>query len=63
MTDHRIIITREPGQGLFVVDIDPPLGESWRRSYADHASARGFAGGIKMSRGFPIDDRSGGANG
>lgn len=56
-----IEITREPGQGLYRVDVKPAvdLGQ-WTASYATHKDAFGYAGGVRMVKGWPIVDLSGG---
>jgi hypothetical protein len=54
VTEHVVEITREPSQGLYVVDIVPPLPEPWRATYASLKDARGYASGIRMVKGFCV---------
>lgn len=57
MTAHRIIIRREAFGDRIDVVIEPPLcGESFDKDFPNHREARGYAGGIKMTRGYPIVD-------
>ena len=55
---HRILIRREAFGSNFDVVIEPPLpdGESFDKDFPTRKAARGYAGGIKMTRGYPIFD-------
>ncbi len=56
-TARRIIIRPEMWGDRIDVVIEPPLvGESFDKDFATHHEARGYAGGIKLTRGFPIVD-------
>ena len=58
MHSHRIIIRAEAFGPNIDVIIEPPLpdGESFDRDFPTVKGARGYAGGIRMVRGFPIID-------
>jgi len=56
---HRIILKRAGDR--FAVVIEPPLsGESFDTQRTTYKEARGFAGGVRLSRGWPIDDQTNG---
>ncbi|CAN5199105.1 hypothetical protein BH10PSE12_BH10PSE12_36510 [soil metagenome] len=57
MTDRRIIL-RALGSG-FSVRIDPPLdGEDLDGDFDAYKNARGWAGGIRMTRGWRLIDQT-----
>jgi hypothetical protein len=57
MAEHTIIIRHEPFGTGFDVTIEPPLeGESFDRELPTHKEAFGFAGGLRMVRGWPVLD-------
>lgn len=57
MADHRIILKRE-GEGFAVV-VEPPLsGESFDTQRATYKEARGWAGGLRLTHRWPIEDRT-----
>jgi hypothetical protein len=55
---HRILIRPEAWGSNIDVVIDPPLpgGESFDRDFPTLREARGYAGGIRMTRGYPVVD-------
>ncbi|CAN5349962.1 hypothetical protein BH10PSE12_BH10PSE12_18910 [soil metagenome] len=58
MTDRRIILDRL-GSG-FSVRIDPPLeGEDLNGDFDSYRNARGWAGGVRMTRGWLLMDQTG----
>lgn len=62
MTDasHRIIIDLEPFGAGYDVKVEPAVpGFSFDAEYPDHKSARTYARGLRLHRGWPIDDRTG----
>jgi hypothetical protein len=57
VTDHRIILKRVGDR--FAVRVEPPLeSESFDTDRDTYKQARGFAGGLRLSRGWPIDDHA-----
>ncbi|WP_070154097.1 hypothetical protein [Sphingobium phenoxybenzoativorans] len=55
--DHKIILTSN-GSG-FTVRIDPPIeGEDLDGDFDSYRNARGWAGGIRMTRGWRIVDHA-----
>ena len=60
-SERRIEIAREPfGEG-FDVRVKPPVeNHDWDREFPTYREARGWAGGLKMSHGWKILDRTGG---
>lgn len=53
--DHRILINKAGDR--YSVTVDPvPAGESFAAGFDTHKAARGFAGGVRMTRGWPIVD-------
>lgn len=58
MADHSIII--EQDAGAIRVTVKPPVdGFDYDQPHDDYRSARGYAGGLRMSCGWPIVDRVG----
>jgi hypothetical protein len=54
---HCVVMSEIPGGGVSV-KIEPPIleGETFERDFPNHRAARGYAGGIRMTRGYPIRD-------
>lgn len=49
----------EPAGDEFSVRVDPPcLGGFFDRSFAEYKRARGYAGGLRLTHRWPIDDRA-----
>jgi hypothetical protein len=60
--NHQIII-RPFGSG-FVVTIEPPIGgEDLNGTFDAYKNARGWAGGLRMTRGWRIVDKTETASG
>ncbi len=58
--DRVIEITPEPFGTGFDVKVQPPLEtESLDREYRDYKEARGWAGGLRLARGWRIVDQCG----
>ena len=55
-TDHTIYITGHGG--AYLVAVIPPEPTYEPQLFADHRSARGFAGGIRLCRRWPIHDQT-----
>lgn len=56
---HSVEITREAGQGLYCVRIEPEADHGqWSATYVHHRAAYGYACGIRMVKGWPIVDRT-----
>jgi len=56
MTEHRIIIER--ADGGYSVEVAPARhGESLDRIRDTYKAARGWAVGLRLTHGWPIDDR------
>jgi hypothetical protein len=64
MSDTHIIYVRPLGDG-FAVSVEPAVpGFDFNATYPDYRSARTFARGVKLHRGFAIvDETQEGANG
>jgi hypothetical protein len=59
----RQIIIRPIGSG-FAVTIEPPMGgEDLNGTFDAYKNARGWAGGLRMTRGWKILDETEAANG
>lgn len=59
MTEHIIEITYEPFNAGFDVRIVPPVpGEVLGAEFPTHKQARGWASGLRMTRGWRIVDRT-----
>lgn len=60
MAEARIIeITNEPFNHGFDVKVVPPVeGESLDAEFPTHRQARGWASGLRMTRGWRIIDRT-----
>jgi len=55
IVEHRVIV-RSAGSG-FTVRIEPPLeSEDLNGDFDSYRNARGWAGGIRMTRGFKLVD-------
>ena len=61
MSEHTVHITRDGG--AFLVAIVPPSEDYPPQVFDNHKTARGFAGGIRMTRGWPISDETEAAHG
>lgn len=60
MPDRKIYIRPEAfGVGFDVLVRPVPEEESWDRGFANYRDARGYAGGIKLVRGWKIVDEAG----
>lgn len=58
MADHRILIERDADS--IRVTVTPPVeGFDYDQPHDDYRSARGYAGGLRMSCGWPIVDHVG----
>lgn len=58
MTDHSIVIEAEAD--MIRVTVTPPVeGFDYDDTHPDYRAARGYAGGLRMSCGWPIVDRVG----
>ncbi|QUT05202.1 hypothetical protein KFK14_19725 [Sphingobium phenoxybenzoativorans] len=55
--DHKVVV-RRIGSG-FSVRIEPPIeGEDLNGDFDSYKNARGWAGGIRMTRGFRLIDET-----
>ncbi|MBB5685653.1 hypothetical protein [Sphingobium boeckii] len=62
-SQHSIEIAHEVFGVGFDVRIKPPLADKdWDREFATYREARGWAGGLRMTHGWKIIDRTGGAS-
>lgn len=53
---HTVHVTRDGG--AYLVAVVPPVEDYPPQLFGTHKEARGFAGGIRMCRGWPIDDQT-----
>ncbi len=53
---HTVHISRD--KGVFMVAVVPPVSEYPAQLFATHKAARGFAGGIRICRRWPIHDET-----
>lgn len=57
MTDRIIIIEQQDGR--FAVRVDPPFeGDDFARTDAEYKAVRGWAGGLRLTHRWPIEDRT-----
>lgn len=57
MSEHRIVLERD-GDG-FAVRVQPPLdGHDLDRTSESYKDARGWAGGLRLTHCWPIDDHA-----
>lgn len=61
--DHNHTVHLSRDGGAYLVAVVPPVDDYPPQLFPTHKAARGFAGGIRMCRGWPIQDETGGANG
>lgn len=52
--DHRILLRRDGA--AYTVTIDPPTADHPLRRFADYRDARGYAGGLRMVKGWILID-------
>lgn len=56
MTDRPTIYIRQDGDA-FAVTVEPAQpDQDWSRTYSTHREARGWAGGIRLNRGWKLVD-------